>query len=286
MTTGDREEGARRADPGEGSNTGGATAAADGSIFVEERGALLCVTLDHPAKRNALTRAMLERLRELFSSARDRSDLRAVILTGAGRNAFCAGTDIAELSALDEAGARAASRRGQEVCDAVELCGVPVIAAVNGAAAGGGCELALACHLRVAAPNASFSLPETRLGVLPAYGGTQRLARALGAGRALAAMLAGDALSAEEALRLGVVNRVAEPDRLMAAAESLAAAVSEHAPLAVRACLEAVTRGARLTLAEGLALEAELFARLFATEDVREGTRAFLEKRAPVFKGK
>jgi enoyl-CoA hydratase len=124
------------------------------------------------------------------------------------------------------------------------------------------------------------------LGVLPAYGGTQRLARAVGTGRALAAMLAGDALTADEALRLGVVNRVAEPDQLMAEAESLARAVSEHAPLAVRACLEAVTRGLRTTLEEGLALEAELFARLFSTEDVREGTRAFLEKRAPVFKGK
>ncbi|MCA1630994.1 MAG: enoyl-CoA hydratase/isomerase family protein [Acidobacteria bacterium] len=256
------------------------------NIVIDDRGALLVVTLDRAEKRNALAREMLERLREIFAGVRGRSDLRAVILTGAGREAFCAGTDIAELEGLEGVGALATSRRGQEVCDAIELCNVPVIAAVNGAAAGGGCELALACHLRVAARGASFSLPETRLGVLPAYGGTQRLARAVGAGRALAAMLAGDALSAEEALRLGVVNRVAEPDRLMAEAESLARAVSEHAPLAVRACLEAVTRGARLPLAEGLALEAELFARLFSTEDVREGTRAFLEKRAPDFKGK
>lgn len=255
-------------------------------VTLEDRGALLVVTLDRPAKRNALTRAMLERLREIFSGVRSRGELRAVILTGAGREAFCAGTDIGELEGLDEAGGRETSRRGQEVCDAIELCDVPVIAAVNGVAAGGGCELALACHLRVAARTASFSLPETKLGVLPAYGGTQRLARAVGAGRALAAMLAGDALAADEALRLGVVNRVAEPDQLLAEAESLAAAVSEHAPLAVRACLEAVTRGARLPLAEGLALEAELFARLFSTEDVREGTRAFLEKRAPSFKGK
>lgn len=255
-------------------------------VTLEDRGALLVITLDREGKRNALTRAMLERLREIFSGARERSRLRAVILTGAGREAFCAGTDIGELEGLDEVGARATSRRGQEVCDAIELCGVPVIAAVNGVAAGGGCELALACHLRVAARGASFSLPETRLGVLPAYGGTQRLARSVGVGRALAAMLAGDALAAEEALRLGVVNRVAEPDQLIAEAESLARAVSEHAPLAVRACLEAVTRGLRLPLEEGLALEAELFARLFSTDDVREGTRAFLEKRAPVFKGK
>jgi enoyl-CoA hydratase len=294
LTTDEREEGARderedrarRADAEGGSITGGAARAGDGSIFVEDRAALLFVRLDRPTKRNALTRAMLERLREIFSNLRERRDLRAVILTGAGREAFCAGTDINELAALDEEGARQTSRRGQEVCDAVELCGVPVVAAVNGGAAGGGCELALACHLRVAARDASFSLPETRLGVLPAYGGTQRLARAVGAGRALAAMLAGDALSAGEALRLGVVNRVAAPDQLMAEAEALARAVGEHAPLAVRACLEAVTRGARLPLEEGLALEAELFARLFATDDVREGTRAFLEKRAPTFTGK
>ncbi|MFL6229091.1 MAG: enoyl-CoA hydratase/isomerase family protein [Pyrinomonadaceae bacterium] len=256
------------------------------SINVEDRGWLLVVTLERAAKRNALTRAMLERLREIFSSLGARAELRAVILTGAEREAFCAGTDIAELVGLDEAGARAASLRGQEVCDAIELCNVPVIAALNGAAAGGGCELALACHLRVASRGATLSLPETRLGVLPAYGGTQRLARALGTGRALAAMIAGDALTADEALRLGVVNRVAEPDQLLAEAESLARAVTEHAPLAVRACLEAVTRGARLPLEEGFALEAELFSRLFATEDVREGTRAFLEKRAPIFKGK
>jgi enoyl-CoA hydratase len=286
LTTDEREGRARRADAEAVSAPDDATRARGGSIFVEKRGALLFVRLDRPAKRNALNRAMLERLREIFSGARERSDLRAVILTGAGREAFCAGTDIAELEGLDEDGARETARRGQEVCDAIELCNLPVIAAVSGAAAGGGCELALACHLRVAARGATLSLPETKLGVLPAYGGTQRLARALGAGRALAAMLAGDSLSAEEALRLGVVNRVAEPDRLMAEAESLAAAVSEHAPLAVRACLEAVTRGARLPLSEGLALEAELFARLFATEDVREGTRAFLEKRAPDFRGR
>jgi enoyl-CoA hydratase len=255
-------------------------------IKVEDRGWLLVVTLDRAEKRNALTHAMLDALRELFSSLRGRDELRAVILTGAGDQAFCAGTDIGDLAALDADGAHETSLRGQAACDAVELCGVPVIAALNGAAAGGGCELALACHLRLAARHATLTLPETRLGVLPAYGGTQRLARAVGTGRALAAMITGDALSADEALRLGVVNRVAESDQLMAEAESLAREVCEHAPRAVRACLEAVTRGARTTLAEGLALEAELFARLFSTEDVREGTRAFLEKRKPTFKGR
>jgi enoyl-CoA hydratase len=255
-------------------------------VTFEERGEVAYVRLARPAKRNALTRAMLERLDEIFAGVGARRDLRAVILSGAGRD-FCAGTDLSELEAMDETTAAEKATRGQEVCDRIELCGTPVVAAVQGAAAGGGCELALACHLRVASTGARFSLPEARLGVIPAYGGTQRLARAVGAGRALAAMLAGEEVSAEEALRLGLVNRVAEPDRLIDEAEALAQAVIDNAaPLAARACLQAVTRGARLPLDEALRLEAELFARLFATEDVREGTRAFLEKRKPDFKGR
>ncbi|MCA1619541.1 MAG: enoyl-CoA hydratase/isomerase family protein [Acidobacteria bacterium] len=273
MSTDEREAGARRA-------------ADAGAVVTRRRGALLFVRLERPAKRNALTRAMLERLGEVFADVESRRDLRAVILSGAGPD-FCAGTDISELEALGEAGALDKATRGQEVCDRVELCGTPVIAAVQGAAAGGGCELALACHLRVAASGARFSLPETRLGLIPAYGGTQRLARAVGAGRALAAMLAGEEVGAEEALRLGLVNRVVEPERLAAEAEALARSIIDTAaPLATRACLEAVTRGARLPLDEALRLEAELFARLFATEDVREGARAFLEKRKPSFKGR
>ena len=259
---------------------------ADGSVVTEERGALLFVRLERPAKRNALTRAMLERLDEIFAGVEARRDLRAVILCGAGTD-FCAGTDITELEGMSEADARRKSERGQKVCERVELCGTPVITAVQGAAAGGGCELTLACHLRVAAAGARFGLPEARLGVIPGYGGTQRLARAVGTGRALSALLAGEEIGAEEALRLGLVNRVVEPARLIHEAESLAQSVIDHAaPLAARACLHAVTRGTRLPLDEALRLEAELFARLFATEDVREGTRAFLEKRRPVFKGK
>ena len=255
-------------------------------VTSEERGTFLFVRLERPAKRNALTRAMLERLDEIFAGVEARGDLRAVILSGAGSD-FCAGTDVGELGGMSPAAARRKAGRGQEVCDRIELCGTPVIAAVQGAAAGGGCELALACHLRVAATGARFSLPEARLGVIPAYGGTRRLARAVGAGRALAAMLAGEELGAEEALRLGLVNRVVEPEKLMTEAESLAQAVNDNAaPLAARACLHAVTRGARLPPDEALRLEAELFSRLFATEDAREGTGAFLEKRPPFFKGK
>ena len=255
-------------------------------LIIEERGPFTLVTLNRPDKRNALSRALLERLAELFTQITARTDLRAVILTGAGAASFSAGTDIAELAALDEAGARAAAERGQAVCDLIELCGVPVIAAVNGAAVGGGCELALACHLRLAANYATFALPEIKLGMIPAYGGTQRLARAIGKGRALAAMLAGDALTAGEALQLGLVNRVVAPEELLPAAEALAHALAAQAPLALRACLAAVTRGARLSLEDGLKLEAELFSQLFNTADAREGTRAFLEKRAPEFKGK
>ena len=255
-------------------------------LSYEERGAVAYVRLERAEKRNALTDAMLGRLSEIFAGVAARRDLRAVILSGAGTD-FCAGTDIVELESLDEAGARRKAERGQEVCDRVEMCGTPVIAAVQGAALGGGCELALACHLRVAATDARFGLPETKLGIIPAYGGTQRLARSVGHGRALAAMLAGDEINADEALRLGIINRVVPSDRLMDEAEALAHVVVEtSAPLAVRACLEAVARGARLPLDEGLKLEAELFAALFSTEDVREGTRAFLEKRKPRFKGK
>jgi enoyl-CoA hydratase len=244
------------------------------------------VRLARPEKRNALTGAMLERVGEIFAGLAARRDLRAVILGGEGRD-FCAGTDISELAELGAADAHSLVVRGQEVCERIEMCGTPVIAAIQGAAAGGGCELALACHLRVVARGARFSLPETTLGVIPAYGGTQRLARAAGTARALAAMLAGESIGADEALRLGLVNRVVEEESLAAEAESLARSIIDTAaPLAARACLEAVTRGTRMPLEDGLKLEAELFARLFSTEDVREGTRAFLEKRKPDFEGK
>ncbi|HEX8922078.1 MAG TPA: enoyl-CoA hydratase-related protein, partial [Pyrinomonadaceae bacterium] len=248
--------------------------------------ALAVVRLNRADKLNALSRSMLDELDEAFNRIESERSVRVVILTGAGERAFCAGTDISELTGLDETEAREAARRGQKVCDRIEHCHVPVIAAVNGLAAGGGCELALACHIRIASTQAQFSLPETKLGVIPAYGGTQRLARNVGRGRALEMMLAGASVSAEDALKMGLVNRVASPEQLLTEAESLAREIAALAPLAIRACLEAVTRGMEMTLDEGLALEAELFSSLFATEDMREGTRAFLEKRAPVFQGK
>ena len=255
-------------------------------VAFEFHDAVAVVSLDRPEKLNALTGEMLLELGRAFERIEQARDVRAVILTGAGDRAFSAGTDISELAAMGVEEARQAARRGQDVCDRIERCEVPVIAAVNGLAAGGGCELALACHLRLASTSARFSLPETSLGVIPGYGGTQRLARVTGSGRALELMLAGAELSADEALRTGLVNATVAPAALLPEAEALAREIAKLAPLAIRACLKAVTHGLTLPLAEGLELEAELFSSLFATEDVREGTRAFLEKRPPEFKGR
>ena len=256
------------------------------AVNVELSDSIALIRLNRPEKLNALSRAMLEALSATFKQIGREPDVRAVILTGTSEQAFSAGTDIGELASLNVEEARRASQRGQYVCEQIERCGVPVVAAINGLAVGGGCELALACHLRIAATNAQFSLPETKLGVIPAYGGTQRLAWVIGSGRALEMMLTNQSVSAEEAEQIGLVNYVTEPAQLMTEAEALAREIAQLAPLAIRACLEAVTRGLSLPLAEGLALEAELFSSLFATEDMREGTRAFLEKRAPVFKGR
>jgi enoyl-CoA hydratase len=255
-------------------------------ISFEVHHSVAVVCLDRREKLNALTRQMLLELNETFRRIEGERNIRAVILTGSGSEAFCAGTDIKELAVMDTEEARGAARRGQEVCERIEGFGVPVICAVNGVAAGGGCELALACHIRLASTSARFSLPETRLGLIPGYGGTQRLARITGSGRALEMMLTGAEISAEEALRVGLVNATVAPEDLLREAETLARRIAGLAPLAIRACLKAVTQGLSLPLAEGLELEAELFSQLFATEDMREGTRAFLEKRAPLFEGK
>lgn len=257
------------------------------SYIIQERSEFFTVIrINRPEKLNSLSGEMILALSDLFKSVAADADLRAVILTGAGDRAFCAGTDISELTDLDPDHAHAVSERGQTLCNLIETCRVPVIAAVNGIAAGGGCELALTCHLRIAAANAQFSLPETKLGVIPGYGGTQRLAREIGRGRALEMMLTGKVISADEAWRFGLVNHVAADGELLKQAEALALEIAALAPLAIRACLEAVVRGSELPIEEGLALETKLFATLFATDDVREGTSAFIEKRAPVFKGK
>ena len=255
-------------------------------ITEERHQSFIVVRLNRPEKLNSLSGEMILALSDLFKTVADDTNLRAVILTGAGDRAFCAGTDICELVERDSDRAPEVSERGQTLCNLVENCRVPVIAAVNGIAAGGGCELALACHIRIAAASAQFSLPETKLGVIPGYSGTQRLAREIGHGRALDMMLTGRTITAEEAWRFGLVNHIAAGDELLARAEALALEIAALAPLAIRACLEAVVRGSELPIDEGLALETKLFASLFATDDVREGTSAFIEKRRPVFKGK
>jgi enoyl-CoA hydratase len=255
-------------------------------ILHEQVGGVIIVSLNRAEKRNALSREMIEQLSSLFSRLENDSDLRAVILTGTGDQAFCAGTDIVELLAMSQIEAHNTSERGQKLCAQIESFPVPVIAAINGIAVGGGCELALACHLRIASSNAAFSLPETKLGLIPAYGGTQRLSREVGLGLALEMMLSGRTLTAEQALDFGLVNRLVTPSDLLSDAISLARQMEQLSPLSIRACLRAVIRGLELPLAEGLALESELFAALFATQDAREGTTAFLEKRPPVFKGK
>lgn len=254
-------------------------------ILYEQVGATAVVTINRPEKLNALAGEMLVELTEMFRQIAGNKTLRAVVLTGAGDRAFSAGTDLGQLIDVEtEEEALRVAQRGQHLCDQIERTRVPVIAAVNGIAAGAGCELALACHLRVAASNASFSLPELKLGIIPGYGGTQRLAREIGSGRALEIILTARPVPADEALRLGLINRVAESDARAGALE-LAREVSQLAPLAIRSCIEAVTRGTDLPLNEGLQLEAKLFAELFATKDMREGTRAFLEKRKPEFTG-
>lgn len=255
------------------------------TIHLERRASVAIVTLNRPEKLNALSRETIAALANAFSSFENDAELRAVILTGSGDRAFSAGTDLSELIHVSADQATTVAERGQQLCNQIEQLPVPVIAAVNGIAAGGGCELALACHLRIATPNAKFSLPETKLGIIPGYGGTQRLTRELGRARALELLLTSGKINAEDALRLGLINRIVDASQLLKLAEALAQEIAQLAPLAIRACLQVVVQGAELPLAEGLALEARLFASLFATNDMREGTRAFLEKRRPVFKG-
>jgi enoyl-CoA hydratase len=255
------------------------------TITLDHEASIAILTLKRPHKLNALSADLINELTCTLSQLKNDDGLRVVIITGTG-DAFCAGTDISELTNLTEHNAAQVSLRGQDLCNQIESFPVPIIAAVNGIAAGGGCELALACHLRIGSADARFSLPETKLGLIPTYGGTQRLSRDIAVARALEMMLSGKTIDADSALRLGILNRVVALSELMPAALGLARDIAALAPLAIRACLKAVTDGSRLSFEEGLELERELFASLFATEDAKEGTTAFLEKRKPHFKGK
>jgi enoyl-CoA hydratase len=255
-------------------------------ISIERRQNVAIVTIQNEENRNTLTSEMLDEIASLFPALSHDRDLRAVILTGAGAIAFCSGMDVPDSATVDGEGAFEAARRGQHACDIVAACEVPVIAAINGAAEDLGFELAMAAHLRVAASHATFNLPGATLGTIPAYGGTQRLQRIVGVGRADELIATAAVIDAAKAFRIGLVNRIVEPSAALTGSLSLAAEIANLAPLAIRACLRAVTCGSEMSIEDGLELEARLFSELFATEDVREGTRAFLEKRKPVFRGR
>jgi len=243
------------------------------------------VTVDRPEKLNALNGAVIAELGDAVTRIETDAAVRGVIVTGSGQKAFVAGADIAELAAQTPMEGKARSALGQQVFRRLERCGKPVIAAVNGFALGGGCELAMACHIRIAAEHAKFGQPEVKLGIGPGYGGTARLPRLVGKGRALELLLTGGMIDAAEAYRIGLVNRVVPADRLLPEAEALLQSILENGPLAIRACLEAVDAGLETSLDQALLLEANHFGLLSATQDMQEGTKAFLEKRKPLFKG-
>jgi enoyl-CoA hydratase len=255
-------------------------------LAVAREDATLVIALNRPSALNALDAATLDDVRRAFEAAGADPGVRVVILTGAGDKAFAAGADIKELANASPGWAHDHARRGQAAFDAVERLGKPVIAAVNGVALGGGCELALACTLRIAADNARFGQPEINLGLLPGFGGSQRLARLVGRGRALELLLTGEPMGAEEALRIGLVNRVVPSGELMTAARQLATMLASKPPLAVRFILDAVNDGLEMPLDAALRYEAAMFGLAFATEDAREGTRAFIEKRRASFRGR
>jgi enoyl-CoA hydratase len=256
------------------------------NLLVEKNDAAAVVTVNRPRKLNALNVRTLEELDDVFSALGSDNEVRGVVVTGAGEKAFVAGADIEELSHLDAEGGRAASERGQKVFSRIEWLGKPVVAAVNGYALGGGCELALACHVRLASENASFGTPEVKLGLMCGYGGTQRLPRLIGRGRALEMLLTGGQVKADEALRLGLVNRVVPLQGLLPEAQTLLRGMLANGPLALKTTLEAVHGGLDRPLAEALEGEAALFGELCASADAAEGTRAFLEKRTPRFEGR
>jgi enoyl-CoA hydratase len=244
------------------------------------------VTINRPDKLNALNAAAKAELKACFGAIKSDPGVDVVVLTGAGEKAFVAGTDIGELTRLNGESGKELSLGGQAVFDAIENLGKPVIAAVNGYALGGGCELALACHIRLASEKAKFGQPEVLLGVIPGYGGTQRLARTIGRGRAMEMILTGVQVDAQEALRIGLVNKVVPAAELLTRAHAMASLIASFGQVAVRMALKAVNITEEATLSDGQKLEASLFGLCCDSEDFHEGTTAFLEKRKPVFKNR
>ncbi len=256
------------------------------NLLYEKRDRIGFITFNRPKVLNALNHKTMEELRDVLISAREDQDVRVLILTGAGEKSFVAGADIAELAVRTPVSGKETAAFGQSVLNLLETLGKPSIAAINGFALGGGCEVALACSMRLASNAAKMGQPEVKLGIMPGYGGSQRMTRLCGKGVAYELCLTGEMISADEALRIGLVNHVYEPAELLRAAEMLAKKIIANAPLSVKFTMEAIERGTQMPLAEGQYLETALFGLCAATEDMREGTRAFLEKRAAQFQGK
>jgi enoyl-CoA hydratase len=255
------------------------------NVRTENRDGVLVITIDRPKVLNALNAQTVGEIGEAFEAARNDASVKAVILTGGGEKAFVAGADINELAKMTPISGKETAEKGQRIFRAIETFPKVVIAAVNGFALGGGCELALACHIRIASENAQIGLPEVTLGIIPGYGGTQRMARLLGKGKALELICTGDRVGAAEAEKIGLVNKVVPADQLMTTAEEMACKIASRGPLAVRAAIEAVQFGSEMPIEEGFLLEATLFGLLASTEDMKEGMGAFLEKRKAEFKG-
>jgi len=256
------------------------------NILYDKKDGIATITFNRPKVLNALDRKTVEELQSALFDVRDDVNVRVVIFIGTGEKAFVAGADIGELAQQTSVSGKEFSLFGQSVFHLLETIGKPSICAINGFALGGGCELALSCSIRIASKTARLGQPEVKLGILPGYGGSQRLTRLCGKGMAHELCLTGEMISAEEALRIGLVNHIYEPAELLPAAEAMARKIVANAPLAVKFTMEAIERGVEMPLEEGLFLEATLFGVACATEDMREGTKAFLEKRPPAFKGR
>jgi enoyl-CoA hydratase len=254
------------------------------TITFEVKERIASVTINRPTKLNALNAEVLNELKDVFDKIANDANIGAVIVTGSGEKAFVAGADIAQFLELNAESGKKLSEDGQWVFNFIDLLNKPVIAAVNGYALGGGCELAMACHLRIASENAKFGQPEVNLGLIPGWGGTQRLPRLVGRGKALEMILTGDAIDAQEALRIGLVNKVVPLAELLPTAETIAKKMISKAPFGIRLGIIAANAVCEMSMEQGLALEADLFGSCCDTEDQKEGTKAFLEKRAPVFK--
>ena len=271
--------------PGVVPNSPTAALKLDNVVYAKQDG-LAYVTVNRPRVLNALNTPTWKDLRKAFEDARDDDAIRGVILTGAGDKAFIAGADISELAHVSAVDAEASSRFGQQVLDLIESLGKPVIAAINGFALGGGCETAMACTIRIAVETAKFGQPEVTLGLVPGGGGTQRLPRLVGKGRALQLILSGEMINAQEAWRIGLVNEVVPAAALITRAEAILRKIASNAPMAVKFALEAANKGVETSQSEGLLLEASYFGLCAATEDKKEGTTAFLERRTPQFRGR